>query len=301
MYADYPDSDREMVARLSEELNRPAAVSPMYSTSSTGARTPLAIPSSVYSPGGSIVSGSGARPNSRYSPYGKSLTTGPFAPHTSNGYVGAQTLVPKYFEVCVNTGKIRQSLREIYVTRFSGDIELFRWIRKSYKETRGWRRYGHFFLAPKAMRFVYFGLEQMGKVHILCKDESYPPQEEVVAEKYHYIPCPVRPQGSMPMPSDTFIHYLRYCNLDVDVLPAQRTWLDRLPKKVREPLSNTSNVADGSTLVEAWGIHIIEGVDHTAVFWTTLFVLFILLVPLLVPYIIMTGDVPPVLRRWFWA
>lgn len=291
MYADYPDSDPEGVARLSEELNRPAFPSPTNAAASGGVAASLTVPASVHFAGGPSASGSGVRPDNSPRANSNTIAPGSGTSIKPGSYTGSQILVPKYLEVCANTGKLRQSLREIDVTRFSGDIELFRWVRKSYAEMRGWRTHRRFCLRPKSMRFVYFGLEQRDKVHILCKDESYPSQDAIKAQEYHYTPCPVRPKGSMPMPSDTFIHYLHYCNLDVDVLPAQRTWLDRLPKKVREPLLNTSPVADGSTLVEAWGVHIIEGVDSTAVLWTTILVLFISLGPLLAAYISMTGDV----------
>lgn len=164
-----------MVAKLSQELNRPTLLSPTYTTPSTAASASPAMPASVHGAGRSGVSASGTRPYSWYSAYGGSLATGPSAPYAPNNYIGAQTLIPKYLEVCVDTSRLRQSLREIDVTRFSGDLELFRWIRTSYKETRGRRIPRRFYLAPKSMRFVYFGVEQREKVHILCRDESLTP------------------------------------------------------------------------------------------------------------------------------
>lgn len=53
----------------------------------------------------------------------------------------------------------------------------------------------------------------------------------------------------------------------------------------------TRTVVNNSTLVEAWGIHIIEGLDSTAVLWTTILVLLVTLGPLLGAYISTTGDV----------
>lgn len=135
-----------------------------------------------------------------------------------------KTLIPKYLEACVDTGELRQSLREIDVTHSSGDVELFRWIRKSYSEMRGGRMYrtvaSVWLRSPCASST--FGVEQRDKVHILCRDESYPPRVEVKEGRYHYTPCPMRPEGSMPMPSDTFVHYLHHCNLNVEVLPPHR-------------------------------------------------------------------------------
>lgn len=134
------------------------------------------------------------------------------------------------------------------------------------------------------MRFVYFGAEQRDKVHILCRDESYPPREEVKEGRYIYTPCPMMPEGSMPMPSDTLIHYLHHCNLDVELSHVQRSWLDRLPKKMKEPLVNTTNITGASTLVEAWGVHIAEGLNHLAVLWTIIAALLVTFVTLLGAY-----------------
>lgn len=202
-----------------------------------------------------------------------------------------QLLTPRYFELCVNTGSSCQSLREIDVTRIPSDVEFFRWVRKSYEDLQGWRRRKRFCLRPKSMRFVYFGLEQSNKVHILSKDESYPPQDEIAAHRYHYTPCPTIPSGSLPMPSDAFIHYLQYCNLDVEVPPTQRIWLDRLPKKLKEPLVKASKTPDPNKFVEAWGVHIDEGLDATMALWTTIIALALGLGPLLGIYIHQTGDV----------
>lgn len=88
----------------------------------------------------------------------------------------------------------------------------------------------------------------------------------------------------MPMPSHTFIHYLHDCDLDVELSHTQRIWLDRLPKKMKEPLVNTTNITGGSTLVEAWRLHIVEGVNHLAVLWTIIAALLVTFVTLLGAY-----------------
>ena len=87
------------------------------------------------------ASGSENQPDSWHSAHGDSLAPGPFAPHAPNNCIGTQTLIPKHLDVCVNTGGLRQSLREIDVTHFSGDVELFLWIRNSYREMRDGRMY----------------------------------------------------------------------------------------------------------------------------------------------------------------
>ena len=219
MYADYPDSDLKEIASLSEELNRPASRSQTTTSSSSWTPDTLSIPALVHQAGGLDAVGSGAPRRTSPGPY-----KGSPAPRTSNSATanstnGTQLLVPKYLELCINTGKLSQSLCEIDVTRFSSDIELFRWIRRKYSETRGWRMHSRFCLRPKSMRFVYFKLEQKTKVHVLCRDESLPSQDDVSAGRYHCDPCPVKPEGTMPMPSDAFVHYLHYCNLNIDGPP----------------------------------------------------------------------------------
>lgn len=163
------------------------------------------------------------------------------------------SLRPAFFELCVNTGRYCQSLSEIDVTRVTNDVELFRWIRRRYKALRdeSSRRHRRFWQAS-AIHFVYFGLEQAGKVHILCNEESFPPDDEVSARRWHLHPSPPKPTGASPMPSNTFIHYLRYCDLDVEVRPAQRTWLDKLPKKLHESMAQQARARGEHVLIEAW-------------------------------------------------
>lgn len=270
-----------MIAQLSGQLNRIESADQVVSAFSSQQSSLAGVP----------ASGQGV--NSSMPGSGMSMDH----LHSSSSIMGFRTwpsrvLFPsRYLELCVNTGSLRQSLRELDVTYFTSDSELFRWIRKSYTETRGSRVRRDFHLRPRSIRFVYFGLERRAKVHILCKDESFPPEDEVLAGRYHYTPCPLKPEGVMPMPSDAFIHYLNYCNLDAEVLPSQRTWLDRLPKKGQGPLMTTANATSDTELTEAWGVHIIEGVDRAAVLWAMIVVLTLSLVPLLAAYISLTGDV----------
>lgn len=291
LYADYRSRDSETIGKLSGELNRPivsVSASPLHHSTQP---SPSNIAAAVDLPQNSSIASSGNQPERPTSAPHRS-TPAATDPSTISDWRGCNRLVvSQYFELCVNTGSLCQSLREIDVTRVSNDVELFRWIRKSYNELRGWRRHRRFCLRPKSIRFVYFGLEQRRKVHILSKDDSYPPEDEIWAGRYHYTPCPVIPKGSTPMPSDAFIHYLQYCNLDVDVLPTQRIWLDRLPKKLREPLVTGSATADSNALIEAWGVQVYEGVDAAMALWTTIVAITVALGPLLCGYISITGDV----------
>lgn len=289
LYADYPDTDPEMIARFSEELNEPTVASLTATNLKGGQQIALTAPPFAHP---SRDSGS----LNYCSSLGEANSSGVASSRAASSYackntIPSQLLTPRFFELCVNTGSLCQSLREIDVTRISNDVEFFRWVRKSYQDLRGWRRHWRFCLRPKSMRFVYFGVEQGRKVHILSQDESYPPQDEIAAQRYIYTPCPTIPTGSLPMPSNAFIHYLQYCNLDVEVPPAQRIWLDRLPKKLKEPLMEASKNPDPNKFVEAWGVHIDEGLDATMALWTTIIALALGLGPLLGVYIHHTGDV----------
>lgn len=62
-------------------------------------------------------------------------------------------------------------------------------------------------------------------------------------------------------------------------------WLPRLPKKLQESLLRSPE-----PLTHAFGLHIIEGLDRTAVLWTLFGILLVCSVPLLA-YISITKDV----------
>lgn len=291
LYADFPNNDPDAVVRLSEELNRPTYSAPVHAPSgnaSQGSAPSLTRPTVAHLAGSPQGHSTFGRNDGNRNDSALLLGSGPNAQQQT---ATVQTPVPKYFELCVNTGSYCQTLSEIDVTRVAGDAELFRWIRRRYKDLRGWRTKARFCLRPKSMRFVYFGLEHKRKVHILCDTESFPPESDVTDEKYHYAPCPPKPLGAAPMPSNVFIHYLHFCNLDGDPTPWQRTWFDRLPKKIKDPVLDNHVSQASSRLVEAFGVHIHEGVDSAAVLWTVIITLVICLGPLLAAYIAMTGDV----------
>ncbi|KAK3642116.1 hypothetical protein LTR56_010987 [Elasticomyces elasticus] len=291
LYADYPDTSPAEVAALSEELNNPSTVLatsssiPSHGSGTLGPTIPAAVHQSNATPQSSSTNALSGQSGSSSGPAMDVLAT-------LRMFDAKLSLRPKFLELCVNTGNLCQSLGEIDATRISSDVELFRWVRKRYRDLRGWRMRSRFCLQPKTMRFVRFGLEQQKKVHILCEDESFPSEDDVIkARTYHYMPCPTNPRGSPPMPSNVFIHYLHYCNLDADVPTCQNIWLNRLPKKLEESVVAEARSAGSQALVEAWGVHIIEGIDGAAVLWTTIVTLLVGIVPLLGTYIAMTGDV----------
>ncbi|KAK5700068.1 hypothetical protein LTR97_006203 [Elasticomyces elasticus] len=290
LYADYPNTTPVDVAALSEELNNPSTVlAPSSSIPSHGSGiSPPTVPAAVHH---SNATAQTASTNALSGQSGSSSGPAICAIDTTRLSNANQILAPKFLELCVNTGSLCQSLGEIDATRITSDVELFRWVRRRYRDLRGWRMRSRFCLRPKTMRFVRFGLEQQKKVHILCEDESFPSEDDVKARTYHYKPCPTNPRGSPPMPSNVFIHYLHYCNLDDDVPTCQNTWLNRLPKKLEESVAAQARFAGNQALVEGWGVHVIEGIDGTAVLWTTIVALLVGIAPLLGSYIALTGDV----------
>ncbi|EON61803.1 hypothetical protein W97_01020 [Coniosporium apollinis CBS 100218] len=192
--------------------------------------------------------------------------------------------VPSFLELCINTGNSCQSLGEVEVTHIASDTMMFAYICKRYREIRGFRVKKHFLMKPVKIKYVSFALEGKRKVHIFDSErDSFPTQDELNAKTWHYQPCPPKPPP--PMPSSAFIHYLTSCKADVRVGLGPGFWLARLPKKMHESLARSSD-----PLPMAWGIHIIEGPDMVAVFWTMICVLTICLTPL-VAYLVVKKDV----------
>lgn len=161
---------------------------------------------------------------------------------------------------------------------------VFAYICKRYREIRGFRVKKHFLIKPVKIKYISFVLEAKRKVHIFDNDhDSFPTQDELNAKTWHYQPCPPKPPP--PMPSSAFIHYLTSCKADVGIGLGPGFWLARLPKKMHESLARSSD-----PLPMAWGIHIIEGPDMVAVFWTMICVLMACLTPL-VAYLVVKKDI----------
>ena len=183
------------------------------------------------------------------------------------------SLTPKFFELCVNTGEFSKTLGEIDVTRVTSDVPFFKLVRQRYRDIRGHRIKKHYLLKPIGMRFVHFGLENGHRVSIL-KDNSFPSKEDV--SQYHYTPCDDDP----PMPSDTFMHLMK-CSREA----SRYDWSHRLPKKLF-----TSITRSRETLPKGWGVHIFEGPDYVNVYFTIICVLSVC-TALVVTYVVMTKDV----------
>jgi hypothetical protein len=202
---------------------------------------------------------------------GKSHDPIPGAPFT--------TQQNQYVELCVNTGQHYQRLAEIDVARHKTDADLFRWIRKRYGELRGWRTKWQYFLRPQSMSYVEFALDRKQKVHIYQFKDAYPPKAELDAGRYMYnMPPP-------PIPSNTFIHYLRECDLDSYSGSQDNEILEIIAKKLDTRVSDHPSLS-----IKAYGMLVHEGPDVTAILWTMAILVVVVCVPL-IAFIVVTKDI----------
>ena len=196
----------------------------------------------------------------------------------------ASTL-PKFFELCINTGEFAKSHGEIDVTRVTNDTTLFAKIHAKYCDIRGHRIKKHYFLKPRSMQFVQFIVE-CGREVSIVKKHCYPSKQDVEGKKYHYSPCPIEPYP--PMPSEAFMHKMkcaRRAYKSGNVPPARSFWLDRLPKKLQGPVSRSSEPQSME-----WGVHILEGPDYVNMYFTLICTLSACLA-LVAVYTVKTRDV----------
>jgi hypothetical protein len=225
----------------------------------------------VQSPSPCHSKASGRISNSPPGLVGKSHDPIPGAPFT--------TQQNQYVELCVNTGQHYQRLAEIDVARHKTDADLFRWIRKRYGELRGWRTKWQYFLRPQSMSYVEFALDRKQKVHIYQFKDAYPPKAELDAGRYMYnMPPP-------PIPSNTFIHYLRECDLDSYSGSQDNEILEIIAKKLDTRVSDHPSLS-----IKAYGMLVHEGPDVTAILWTMAILVVVVCVPL-IAFIVVTKDI----------
>jgi hypothetical protein len=98
------------------------------------------------------------------------------------------------------------------------------------------------------------------------KPDEFPPQLELDEKRYHYL-CP-----KVRMPAHIFLHYLHRARSNVWGEHPGKVWLKRLPKKLEEGVlatlqQNTAmaqqNYPEDPDLVFGWGVHILDGPNHT--------------------------------------
>lgn len=92
---------------------------------------------------------------------------------------------------------------------------------------------------------------------IHARPHEYPPDEEISLKRYHYL------APKVIMPTHLFLHYLHRGRQHRWDQHAENIWLKRLPRKLQKSLELESKVDTSPDLVFGWGIHIINGPDHT--------------------------------------
>ena len=216
------------------------------------------------------------------------------------GKEDAQTpLMPRFFELCINSGRNKKIVAEIDLTEMKTDAEFFIAIADRYRQSRNGRGYvavqlpqflGRYmrirpfeccFMRPSDIVFrkvryqlnstiernhltyiMKFILYQHQSPEIAICNPGLPPKSEVRKEQYHYFPCPM--ELDEPMPAHEFFHVLD------DPIPHTRdTWMQRLPKKLRTSLLSTR---ENESAPISWGVHITETPNWYIIF-TTIFLL----------------------------
>jgi hypothetical protein len=167
--------------------------------------------------------------------------------------------LPKFLQLCVNTGGIYVTLEELDVKCSTSDAEVFRMMKEAYYERRGFRSRFAFLIKPVWVEFVQFTLwsKRSGFVSICGRPQSIPPAD---AKEWEYSP---RPLDSLPpMPPEVFIHYLEHGEGELN--PLRNIWAPRLPKRLEE------KTVAGDVGACGWGVHIVEGPNRAALFWIML-------------------------------
>ncbi|KAH6838570.1 hypothetical protein B0I37DRAFT_409119 [Chaetomium sp. MPI-CAGE-AT-0009] len=254
LYADFPEPDADSICQLVASLKGNTAhagdgtAPPQASHPPGGVSAPTAASGSSPSHPSSNTQAinTGQPPSQNQSP----ITSGGAATHT-NGPAGQ--VKKRFIELCVNTGEFQRSLAEIDVSTASSDAQLFDRIRERYREVRSFRT-KYFLLKPVDVHFVQFSVEDRHRVGILDKPMAIPSIAEMAAEGYTYYPCPLRPP---PIPANIFLHHLSKPGRHPKLV-----WGSRIPQKLDRSILQIQTPND---LVTGWGVHIIEGLNKTAV------------------------------------
>jgi len=185
-----------------------------------------------------------------------------------------------FLELCVNTGKLCQTLVELDLTHNMSDRMMFHRIKNAYNNIRGPLAKRNFLLKPKQVNFAQFGLEKDShKAHIFA-EPAYPDKEAINSGEWHYnLHPPLK-----PMPSTAFIHYLLH-----EAAPDDDRFQRRLPKKLRMSIFQSRASVPDYPIVFGWGIHIIEGPDWPKVIWIFITVLIACFTPL-IAYVTINRD-----------
>ena len=90
------------------------------------------------------------------------------------------------------------------------------------------------------------------------KPDVFPPDEEVKQQRYHYL------VPKVVMPKNVFLHFLHRARWNVWGEHKEDVWLKRLPKKLNESLRASTGGQTDPDLLFGWGVHIINGPNHAA-------------------------------------
>ena len=204
-----------------------------------------------------------------------------------------QLLMPRFIELCINSGRNRKIVAEIDLTEMKTDAEVFSAIAGTYRQSRKGRgcvavKLPHFlkrfvniplfecyFVRPSDITFrklrhqwsaavgrhlthnAKFILYQHQCPEIAICDPGLPPECEVSRRRYDYKPCPMEMDEIMP--AHHFFHIL-----DNPVPHTSDTWMQRLPKKLHDSLLSSR----GQPAPISWGIHINETPNWYLIFLT---------------------------------
>jgi hypothetical protein len=76
-------------------------------------------------------------------------------PPGSKSVLVTQASDPRFLALCVNTGEFKKSLAEIEVSKVASDGQLFKLMKETYREVRGFRARFRFLIKPVSIRFVH--------------------------------------------------------------------------------------------------------------------------------------------------
>jgi len=120
--------------------------------------------------------------------------------------------------------------------------------------------------------------------------DCLPPREEVLAERYHYRPCPA--DNLLPALRVPYLHVFFEPGVHMDDF-----WTNRMPKKLRDRLAylpvdrrDPQTEEPLSPPIIGWGVHIVEGPNWPAFFvlsWLAIGASFVLALA----YCAVAGDV----------
>ncbi|KAL4879314.1 hypothetical protein BJY04DRAFT_220170 [Aspergillus karnatakaensis] len=164
---------------------------------------------------------------------------------------------PKYLGLIVNTGGIYKTLVEIDTSVIKNDAQMFLAMKETYLKLRDGSWLRNLLRIPVTVEHIHFTLwnRRDGYISVLDRPKCIPP---IGHAEYEYDPKP-----PIPMPPDTFIHYLQH--KEGDLHSARNDWFPRLPKRL------IGRVIDKEETTCGWGLHIIEGENRAVIiciYWT---------------------------------